>query len=115
MKSHDTDITARTGKFRKRARVARWGVRITMVACGSLIATIIASEPRVMAQIERGTQVWADMLASNQQVAAVAEPESEALPVATPSSQEAQKPAAIRVNVMPTSRIPVRRLGETSD
>jgi hypothetical protein len=99
MEQHDDVGAGKARAYRTRSRIARWAARIGMILCGSMIVTVLTSEPRIMAEIERGSGVIAALLSGDDADVGPG-PDGRAAPETRPA-----------VRQMPQSRIPVRRLG----
>jgi hypothetical protein len=131
-----TDGDALARGYRTRSRVAKWGARAAFAILGTMLSLALASEPRVMAQIERGMKIWKGA-PDGQTVAGDAMTDADraearsvlsalfAHAVAGPNADKplggdtatftaqwadsAATPAKPLVSTLPASRIPVRR------
>lgn len=100
----------------------RWAIRIMLTVCGLMIVAVLLSQPRVADYVQTGITKAESMLASfksgkdqPEQVVQLAAPvvitDVTALaPIAEVETAPAYKPT---VNAMPTSRVPVRRRGQS--
>ncbi|MBL4766730.1 MAG: hypothetical protein JKY94_03320 [Rhodobacteraceae bacterium] len=99
-----------------RPSILRWVMRITLAVCGLMIMAVLLSQPRAAAYVQGGFDKVNDLLATfmsdKDQPEQVAPIEITDVPLTKPASatKAAASPKPV-VMSMPTSRVPVRRLG----
>lgn len=93
-----------SARYLRRSKIARWGVRFTLIALLSMISTVLLSEPRIKALIDEGIAVWKTELQARL-------PDSITGGSTDGNSGANGEGARPPVSILPGSVVPVRRAG----